>query len=457
MTTSSSSPQTPLARLLSALGPSGLAGLMLVAAAVAAFAWANSPWTGSYTALWSTPITVGAGALTLSKPLLLWINDGLMAVFFLLVGLEIKREMLEGALSTRRMAALPLFAALGGILVPAAVYVAVNLPGGDLTGWAVPAATDIAFALGILALLGKRVPIELKVFLTAVAVVDDLGAILIIALFFTQTLAVPALLLAGAAMAVLVVLNRTGVRRPAPYVLLGLLLWVAILKSGVHATVAGVLLAAVIPAGRRTALASFSTRAREVLERGDREDGDGIAPDTALHRVRALCDEVEPPLVRWEHALAPYVLFGIMPLFALANAGVPVTGADSGSLGPVGWGVALGLLLGKPTGIVLGAWLGVKANLCETPAALSWQQIRAAGWLGGIGFTMSLFIAGLAMAGPAAISAKLGLLLGSLGAAAVGSALLLRACPKEPGSARARHVRPAPSLEAAATHAGSGG
>ncbi|MCA9539589.1 MAG: Na+/H+ antiporter NhaA [Myxococcales bacterium] len=432
----------PLSRLLATLGPSGVAGLLLLVSAGAAFAWANSPWADAYEALFATKVTLGAGAFALQKPLLLWVNDGLMAVFFLLVGLEIKREVLEGALSSRRKAALPIFAALGGMLVPAGIYALLNLRDGTMSGWAIPTATDIAFALGILALLGKRVPVELKVFLTAVAVVDDVGAVLVIAAFFTESVSIGALGVAAGALALLFAFNRAGVRKTVPYVIVGLVLWVAVLKSGVHATVAGVLLAAFIPAGRRSPLAEFGGRVRDVLDFGDREDADELAPDTALHRVRALCDDVEPPLLRWEHALQPYVLFGIMPVFALANAGVALGGAGGG-LGAVGVGVMLGLMIGKPIGITLGAWLGVRAGLCELPAQVDWRRVAAAGCLGGIGFTMSLFITGLALTGGEATQAKLGLLFGSLVAGVAGAVMLKQACPREGCATEHAHAPPA--------------
>lgn len=391
-------------RAIHGLGAAGISGILLLIAAAIAFTASNSPWSASYLALWQVEFSIGLGDASLEKPLLLWINDGLMAIFFLLVGLEIKRELLEGALSTRRRAALPLFAALGGIVVPAALYSIINLSGGDPDGWAVPAATDIAFALGILALFGKRVPVELKIFLTAVAVIDDLGAIVIIAVFFTGSIATTPLAIAGLFLLGLFGLGRVGVRRSAPYVVGGIALWLAVLQSGMHATVAGVLLAAVIPA-RRDATTRTS------------------------------------PLLRWEHGLQPYVLYAIVPIFALANAGVTLTGSGAGGgLGPVGWGVAAGLMFGKPLGVMLGALLGVRLGLCERDRSMTWSRIHAAGWLAGIGFTMSLFINNLALTGSAAIAAKLGLLLGSLGAGIVGSVLLLRTCRAPAVSSRTSSI-----------------
>lgn len=413
------------------MGPSAQGGLLLVLMATIAFVWANSPWAGAYEALWATELTVDIGGAGLHKPLILWVNDGLMAVFFLLVGLEIKRELLEGTLSSPRKAALPLFAALGGMALPALIYFVINLgEGGATQGWAIPAATDIAFALGILALLGSRVPVTLKVFLTAVAVVDDLGAVLIIAVFLTESIKGAALGVAAGALVLLVVLNRMRVAKPLPYIVMGLVLWVAVLKSGVHATVAGVLLAMCIPASRELSPGALAGRLRELLKTKDHEDSDELAPDTVIHRVRHLCDSVESPLLRWEHALQPWVAFAVMPIFALANAGVSLASSGGATLfDPVPLGVALGLLLGKPIGITLFSWLAVRLGVSSLPAYVNWPRLHAAAWLGGIGFTMSLFIAGLALDGPALNAAKIGLLVGSLVAGVVGSVMLVRTCP----------------------------
>jgi len=392
--------------------PAALSGVLLIAATIVAMVWANSPWRGAYEALWSLPVGFGLGGFELFKPLVLWVNDGLMAVFFLLVGLEIKREVLVGALSTRRRAALPLAAALGGVLVPAGLYLLVNrLPGGDPAGWAIPAATDIAFALGLLALLGSRAPVALRIFLTAVAVVDDLVAVAIIAVFFTAGLSWPALAVVAATIGALFAANRLGVRRTSVYVVLGLILWLGVLKSGLHATLAGVLLAAFIPGSGRPG------------------------------------DHGESPVVHWEHAIQPAVLFVIVPVFALANAGVSLAGAAAPGTGPIALGVALGLLVGKPLGITLFARLAVGRGLAELPRELSWQQLHAAGWLAGIGFTMSLFIGRLALAGPPLEAAKVGLLAGSALAAVIGSVLVWRA-------GRRRTVAPGLSGASADQHAG---
>jgi NhaA family Na+:H+ antiporter len=335
-------------------------GILLVAAAALALLWANSPWSAGYDALLDTPVSVRIGALLLDKPLLLWINDALMAVFFLIVGLEIKREVLRGELSSLRQAALPCVAALGGVVVPAAVYWAINA--GDpvtMRGWAIPAATDIAFSLGVLALLGARAPASLKIFLLALAIIDDLAAIVIIAIFYTADLSLLSLWLAAAGIAGLAALNIAGVQRIAAYVLVGIFLWVCVLKSGVHATLAGVAIGFAIP-----------------LRGAGGEDS---------------------PLARVEHALHPWVTYGILPVFAFANAGVPLFGLSPGALlHPVTLGAALGLVVGKQIGVFGFTWIAVRLGLGSMPAGTGWLQLYGLAWLTGIGFTMSLFIGTLA-------------------------------------------------------------
>lgn len=361
-------------------------GIVLLIAAVLAMIVANSPWAEAYGHLLETHATLGYGAIALEKSLLHWINDGLMAIFFFLVGLEIKRELLVGALSSVKTASLPAIAAIGGMVVPALIYASLNLSDPvALHGWAIPAATDIAFAVGVIALLGSRVPPALKVFLLALAIIDDLGAIIIIALFYTQSLSVPALALAAIGIGSLVVLNRYGVKAIAPYIAVGLFVWVCVLKSGVHATLAGVITALAVP-----------------LESGG-EDRMG-------------------PLERMEHALAPYVSFGVLPIFAFANAGVSLAGVGLADLAnPIPLGIALGLFLGKPIGIFLSSWAAIKAGVGEMPAESNWRQLFAVGILGGIGFTMSLFIGMLAFPNPAyADDLRLGVLAGSISSALVG-------------------------------------
>ncbi len=365
-------------------------GVLLMLAAAMALVLDNSPLAYLYDALLTIPVVVQVGALVLEKPLLLWINDGLMALFFLLVGLEIKRELLEGNLSSWRRAVLPALAALGGMAAPALIYTAVNA--GDpvaLRGWAIPAATDIAFAVGLLAILGSRVPTGLKVFLLALAVIDDLGVILIIAVFYTSELSLTSLGIAGGAAAVLLVLNLAGVTRLLPYIFVGLVMWVAVLKSGVHATLAGVVIAFFIPL--RT----------------------GNATET-------------PPLLRAEHGLHGFVALFVMPMFAFANAGVHLDNLSPGDfLSPVPLGIAAGLFFGNQIGIFGLTWAGVRLGLCQLPEGVTWRHVYGASALAGIGFTMSLFIGTLAFDDPAQQTAvRLGVLSGSLLSGLVGYTVL---------------------------------
>jgi NhaA family Na+:H+ antiporter len=407
-------------------------GLVLLVCTAVALVWANSQWAGAYHRLWETPVTLGAPGFGLTLPLHGWVNDGLMAVFFFLVGLEIKREVLVGELAARRSAALPVAAALGGMLVPAALYAAVNAGGPGATGWGVPMATDIAFALGILALLGDRVPNGLRVFLAALAIADDLGAVLVIAIFYTSALHWGALAGAVAVLVLLVGLNRAGARRPLTYALLGIVLWRFVLASGIHATVAGVLLALTIPARRRIDEAEFVARAEASLADFRAADEPGTEVLTTRGHLEAIqsmenaCDAAQAPLQKMEHALHGLVAYVIMPIFALANAGVPLGGGVGRAFqSPIALGVALGLLLGKPIGITLASYLAVRARAAELPAGVGWRHVHGAGWLGGIGFTMSLFIAGLAFGDPAVLdTAKLGVLGGSVSAGVIGYLLL---------------------------------
>ena len=427
-------PEQPVDRLLApfreftAREASG--GLLLMAAAAIALLWANSPWAASYDALWETTLAIGLGDLVLSKTLHHWINDGLMAIFFLVVGLEIKREVLVGELADARRAVLPVVAAIGGAVVPAGVFLLVA--GGDpaaVRGWGVPMATDIAFALGVLALLGSRIPVALRIFLTALAIADDLLAVLVIAVFYSGDLSVMALLAAAILLVVLSVANRLGVRRPVVYALLGLGLWVAVLQSGIHATVAGVLLAMTIPARTKIDPAGFLERARGFMRDFEHQVGDD--PDdehhAALWELEALTESAQAPMLRIEHALHPWVAFLIVPLFALSNAGVHI-GGDIGAMAtaPVVLGVVLGLVLGKQIGITLSAWLVVRLGLATLPQGVTWRHIYGAAWLGGIGFTMSLFVGDLAFGASATLElAKLGILLASI-FAGVGGYLILR-------------------------------
>jgi NhaA family Na+:H+ antiporter len=341
-------------------------GLLLMAAAALALILANSPLAVYYTKLLDLPLQVSIGAFGIAKPLLLWINDGLMAVFFFLVGMELKREVVEGHLSSLRQASLPAFAAVGGMLGPAALYAVFNW--GDpisMRGWAIPTATDIAFALGVLSLLGNRVPAALKAFLLSVAIFDDLGAVVVIALFYTSELSMLSLVTAALLILVLICFNRLGVTRPAAYCLVGVPLWIAVLKSGVHATLAGVVLAMCIPL-HATEASDFSTGA-----------------ESLLHHL--------------EQALHPWVAFGVLPIFALANAGVSLAGLSMFDvLRPVPLGIVTGLILGKQIGIVVMCWLAMRLGIGEFPQGVGWWQLYGTAVLCGIGFTMSLFIASLA-------------------------------------------------------------
>ncbi len=410
-------------------------GILLLACSIAALAWANSPWAGTYSGIWHTPLTVGFGGFALSQDLHFWVNDGLMTVFFFVVGLEIKRELLAGELASARQAALPLVSAVGGVTVPALLYFAINSGGPGAAGWGIAMATDIAFAIGVMALLGARVPLGLKVFLTALAIVDDIAAVLVIAVFYTANLAWGPLAGAVCCLLLAVAANRLGVRRPLPYALIGVVLWFTVMQSGVHATIAGVLLAFTIPSGKVLDQSVFLKEGREVLDHFEKASRTepvhflaDIEQQTALEALGDACEKMQPPLHRLEHALHPWVTFAIMPLFALANAGVPLSG-DLGKLlvQPITLGVIIGLLVGKPIGVTIAAWLAVRSGLASLPANVSWRHIHGAGWLAGIGFTMSLFMAGLSFGDDTQLTeAKLGILTASLCAGIIGSIILVR-------------------------------
>ncbi|HEU4559324.1 MAG TPA: Na+/H+ antiporter NhaA [Longimicrobium sp.] len=443
---------TPIQRVLSPFARffhlESAGGIVLIACTLVALAWANSPWADAYHHLWETEIGFTLGDRTISHTLHHWINDGLMAVFFFLVGLEIKREALIGELASMRRAALPAAAALGGMVVPALFYAALNVGGEGAAGWGIPMATDIAFALGVLALMGPRVPLALKVFLTALAIVDDIGAVLVIAVFYTAEIAWGALAAGLLVVGVCALANRLGVRRPLPYVLLGLIVWSCFLASGVHATVAGVLVAMTIPSRTRIDAAEFLEHADRDLAvfRGacTRESSvlTNLDQQAALQGLESATEAVQAPLQRIEHDLHAPVAFGIIPLFALANAGVTLTGGGFGEAlaHPVTLGVILGLVLGKPLGITLFSWLAVRFGVAELPAGVNWRALHAVSWLGGIGFTMSLFVAGLAFPdGGLVDESKIGIFTASL-AAGVGGWLLLRGVVKRPVVAEAPHA-----------------
>ncbi|MEM6338023.1 MAG: Na+/H+ antiporter NhaA, partial [Bacteroidota bacterium] len=360
----------------------------------------------------------------------LWINDGLMAVFFFVIGLEIKREVLAGELASPRKAALALAAAAGGMVAPALFYVLVNLGEPTISGWGIPMATDIAFALGVLAILGKRVPVALKIFLTALAIVDDLGAVLVIALFYTAKLSWVALGAAAGLYVLLMGLNKAGVRQTSVYAILGTLLWLAFLKSGVHATIAGVLLATTIPATRVIDAEEFLQKGKKLLAnfagsiKGEQTKLTHRQRD-AISMLEQTCEDAEAPLARLEHSLHGVVAFAIMPIFALANAGVAF-GAGGGSVvTPVSLGVLLGLLVGKPVGVFGFAWIAVKMKIASLPVGVTWRHILGVSFLTGIGFTMAIFIANLAFAGSDQLDlAKMGILAASFVAGVIGYSLL---------------------------------
>jgi len=409
-------------------------GIVLLGSMLVALTLANSPWAAAYTSLWSTELGVSSELLTLTRPLSFWVNDGLMTIFFLVMGLEIKQELLAGHLASPRRAALPIVAALGGMVVPAALYLTVNLGTTTARGWGIPMATDIAFTIGLMALLGARVPLGLKVFVTALAIADDIGAVLVIAVFYSHSLVWLQLAAAGVVLGLLGVANRLGVRSPLVYALLGVGLWVSFLESGVHTTVAGVLLAAAVPARTRLQPGEFLASAEVALVRfataSRNAAGPLASPDQleSLNHLERACEKAATPLQRIEHALHPWVTFAIMPSFALVNAGVPFAGFGAGLGSPrVAFGVALGLVLGKPIGILASSWLSVRLGWAARPDSVSWSQMLGAGFLCGIGFTMSLFVAALAFGGSEVLAAaKLGILLGSVLAAVIGSALLAR-------------------------------
>ena len=410
-------------------------GIVLLACTAVALGWANSPWNASYFSLWERSLSVGFEGAQLTKTLHHWINDGLMVVFFFLVGLEIKREMRIGELASIRQAMLPIAAAIGGMLVPAAIYALFNFGHEGSGGWGIPMATDIAFALGVLALLGSRIPAGLKVFLAALAIVDDIGAVLVIAVFYTADISVASLVASALVLVVLFICNRAGVRNSIVYALLGIVLWFAVLKSGVHATVAGVLLALMIPARTRIDEDQFVASAERSLKdfsaASDPEASSVMSnpgQQEALHSLERSIDLVQSPLLKMEHALHGLVAFAIMPLFAFANAGVKLNAA---MLATISWrvvlGVVIGLVAGKVMGVTLASLASVRLGIATLPDQVGWSQMHGVSWLAGIGFTMSLFIANLAFgSGPLLDSAKIGILAASFLAGIAGWLLLRR-------------------------------
>ncbi|MYC26518.1 MAG: Na+/H+ antiporter NhaA [Nitrospira sp. SB0662_bin_26] len=405
--------------------------VLLLAATVVAVAWANSPWAGFYHHWLQAELSFSVGPFGLSKSVSHWIADGLMGIFFFVVGLEIKRELLAGELANPRKAALPVIAAVGGMVVPALVYFAFNGNGEFARGWGIPMATDIAFALGILAVF--PVPVSLKIFLTALAIVDDIGAIIVVAIFYADAIAAGSLLIGALLLGVSVAANVIGVRNPIIYFLIGCAIWLAFSKSGVHATLAGVLMAFTIPARTIINAQQLHDRTRTLLKQ---LRDTGLPADRRLltsrqHHIvlsmEQLTDHAAAPLQQLEHALMPFVTFAILPLFALTNAGVSL---DSEALSllaePMSLGIILGLVVGKPLGIWLFAWAGVKLRVAELPKGINLLHVASVGCLAGVGFTMSLFIATLAFEEVALVdAAKTAVLAGSLLATLIGSVLLL--------------------------------
>ncbi|MHA7112791.1 Na+/H+ antiporter NhaA [Pseudomonas promysalinigenes] len=406
-----------------------VSGIVLLIAAVAALIWANSPAAASYDALWHTPISFGIGSLSFTQSLHFWINDGLMTIFFLVVGMEIRREIHEGALASLRQATLPMAAAVGGVAVPALIYLAFGHAPAEQQGWAVPTATDIAFAVGVLALLGKSIPSNIRVFLLALAIIDDIIAVLIIAVFYSGGLDYSGFGVAAVGLLLVIGLQKIGVGSAWAYVIPGAITWVGMLMTGAHPTLAGVVLGlmtpvAAMPLGERPvdAIARFTNDLLGRAKAPDQDDGDLSAP---LKQLRLAQRELVPPVTRVGGALHPWVAYGIMPLFALANAGVGLTGIDLSAEGPhwVMTAVAVALVAGKPLGIIGVSWLMVRLGWCSLPAQVTWRGITLIGLLAGIGFTMSIFIANLAYSDPASLgAAKLGVLSGSVIAAVLGLA-----------------------------------
>lgn len=417
-------------------------GLLLLGAVVALIL-ANSPFSDAYERFWQTELTIGVEGFAITESLRHWINDGLMALFFFIVGLEIKRELLVGDLRYPRQAALPIAAAVGGAVVPALIYALLNVGGEGVHGWGVPIATDTAFSLGVISLLGTRVRPLLLVFLTAFAIVDDILAVSVIAVFYTDTISWPALGVAVALLAGLVVANIAGVHRWPVYGLLGLGVWIAIFESGVHGTLAGILVALTVPARSWINPSEFLVRAKKAID--DFEAAcyatahmlSNEPQQRATQTLEELCEEVETPMTHFQHQLNPWVAYGVLPLFALANAGIPLlTGLGEALASPVSWGVMAGLVIGKPVGITLFCWLAVRFGIALKPGAIAWRHIAGVALLGGIGFTMSLFITELAFRGAElAHDSRVGILIASIVAGTAGY-LVLRATlppPREEG------------------------
>lgn len=416
-----------------------IGGIVLLVATVVALGWANSPWREDYHHILETHLTLDVAIFMVDLNVEEWINDGLMALFFFVIGLEIKRELMFGQLSTLRSAALPAIAAIGGMVVPAGIYLALNLGGDGMRGWGIPMATDIAFALGVLALLGRRIPMQLRVFMLGLAVVDDLGAIAVIAIAYTETIDFGQLGLAAGLIVAMIVANRLGLRQPAVTAALAFLIWVAVLKSGVHATVAGVLIAGLTPARPSYSREEFSEEAEALLAEyqtamasGDRERAEAI-----LGEIEETSQATEAPLERLERIIHPWSSYVILPLFALANAGIEFSEGtlDRALSSSVTIGVFAGLVIGKLVGITLFPWVASRLGLVELPRAITWLHVAGVALVGGIGFTVAIFVSGLAFDDKTIVdNAKMGILAASLVAGLVGY-FLLRIAARPPAPA----------------------
>ncbi len=414
------------------LATENLSSKLLLLATIIALIWANSPWAQTYFEILHIEIGFSFGGFELNNSLLHWINDGLMVIFFFVVGLEIKREFLVGELSNPKKAALPIIAALGGMVVPALIFTIFNFGGPGASGWGIPMATDIAFALGVIMVLGDRVPAPLKVFLLALAIIDDLGAIVVIALFYTADLSINSLIAAGAILAILVIFNKIGIKRSWPYLFLGVFLWLAVYQSGIHATIAGVLLAMTIPSSTKMGIGEFVNETNTAINGFPENEFTIMCVDEeqkdSIKRLELAAKHVQSPLQRLEDALHSLSGIVVIPIFALANAGVSFS-LDSlaGSLtNPVFIGIVLGLILGKQIGVTLFSWLGVKLGLANLPTGVNWKHVYGLSCLAGIGFTMSLFITNLAFVDVALIeTAKVAILGASLTSAIIGLVILI--------------------------------
>lgn len=413
---------------------------MLIACTIVALVFSNLDATAhAYHNIWLTNFTLGFHGFELSKPFELWINDALMAVFFFSVGLEIKREIVAGELRSLRQASLPIAAAIGGMLVPALIYTAFNAAGPTSSGWGIPMATDIAFALGVLMMLGKRVPLSLKIFLTALAIVDDLGAILVIAIFYSSHLDWSALISAAIVFAFLITLNKMRVYKMRWYLVPAVILWLLFLKSGVHATIAGVLIAFTMPATSKFSKERFTSGTRRLVDRFKKYDLNRVevlaneAQRDVLYELRTLTRNTMSPVQRLEHSLHPCVVLLIMPLFALSNAGVVFsTSALPDLAGNQSVGIILGLVVGKPLGIMLFSFLAIRLGFASMPVGSNWHKLLGVATLGGIGFTMSIFIDNLAFPNPDMVAVgKISVLIASVLAGLLGSLILMAPSKKQ--------------------------